>query len=768
MARKPSYEKLEQRVKELETEAVERKEAEEALRESEEFSSSLLTNSPNPVVVVNPDTSVRYVNPSLEKLTGFSSEELIGKKAPYPWWTEETLQETSRDLEEAMLKGAQRIEELFQKKNGERFWVEITSTPVRSNGGLKYYLANWVDVTDRKRAEEALRESEEKLAGIIASVTDHMSIIDDRHNIVWANDIAKELFGPDLLGKKCYSSYHGYDKPCEPCVARKCFEDGKVHEHEKVVTTRDGKQMIFWCVVSATAWHRDGRPKLVVELSRNITDRKQAEEALRESEERYRRLIESSDDMLFSVDRAGVFKTAGGMRLREFGLRPEDVVGYSLDDLFGQEARGHKKRHRQVFESGTTMTYEHTFEFAGKTKTDLITIYPIKDRQGAVEVVGVICRDIGARRRAEEVLRQSEEKFRSIFVESPIGIELYDSKGQLVDTNKSSQELFGVSDVAEVKGFKIFDDPNVPEDAKRKLRDGETVRYEVSFDFERLKRLNLYKTTKSGTIELHVLITQLGLKEKESFQGYLVQVQDISHRKLAEQRIRTMSQQLMKAQETERQALARDLHDYLAQDLSAVKIGLDTLLDNQAKAHPETRQKVSELSKILQGTIIAIRDMAYSLSPASLNELGLVQALVQYREEFSARSGVKIDFFHAGIDKLAMGFDSQINLYRLVQEALNNIKKHADASHAIIRLVAAFPNIILRIEDDGKGFDVKDRLLAATADKRMGLRIMQERVRLLRGTMTIQSRPMEGTRIFITVPHKEKKSGKLPEKTRIS
>ena len=622
------------------------------------------------------------------------------------------------------------------------------------------------EAANRKETQEALSSTHRKLRAVFDAIQDNINVVDLDFNLTDVNESLMKAFGLSdkerVLNRKCFNVLKGRKETCPNCAVAEAYRTKaracRTSTPEDEVSTGGRNFEIFaYPIMDGDG---DGNLTGAVEFARDVTERKRAEKALRESEERYRWLIESSDDMVFSVDRAGVFKTAGGMRLREFGLRPEDVVGYSLDDLFGQEARGHKERHRQVFESGTTMTYEHTFEFAGKTKTDLITIYPIKDRQGAVEVVGVICRDIGARKRAEEVLRQSEEKFRSIFSQSPIGIELYDSKGQLVDANRSCLDIFGISDVAEVKGFKIFDDPNVPEEAKRKLRDGETVMYEVSFDFERVKRLNLYKTTKSGSIELHVLITQLGLKEKEPFQGYLVQVQDISHRKLAEQRIRTMSQQLMKAQETERQALARDLHDYLAQDLSAVKIGLDTLLDNQAKAHPETRQKVSELSKILQGTIIAIRDMAYSLSPASLNELGLVQALVQYGEEFSARSGVKIDFFHAGIDKLAMGFDSQINLYRLVQEALNNIKKHADASHAIIRLVAAFPNIILRIEDEGKGFDMKDRLVAATADKRMGLRIMQERVRLLRGTMTIQSRPMEGTRIFITVPHKEKKSGK--------
>jgi len=130
------------------------------------------------------------------------------------------------------------------------------------------------------RSAEALRESEEKLAGIIASVTDHMSMMDEQHNIVWVNDVAKALFGPDLVGKKCYSAYHRHDKPCEPCIVRKCFEDGKVHEHETEVIGADGNRMTFWGTASVAARHTDGRPKMVVEVARNITERKEAEEAL--------------------------------------------------------------------------------------------------------------------------------------------------------------------------------------------------------------------------------------------------------------------------------------------------------------------------------------------------------------------------------------------------------------------------------------------------------------------------------------------------------
>jgi signal transduction histidine kinase len=156
---------------------------------------------------------------------------------------------------------------------------------------------------------------------------------------------------------------------------------------------------------------------------------------------------------------------------------------------------------------------------------------------------------------------------------------------------------------------------------------------------------------------------------------------------------------------------------------------------------------------------MTVRDLAYSLRPTSLDQLGLAKTVLRYCEEFSGRAGVKVDFFAPGLDDLKLDSDDEIALYRLIQEGLNNVKKHADATNATIRLVASFPNIILRIEDNGKGFDAEKRLASAINEKRMGLRSMEERVAILGGKMRIESRPMQGTKILIEVPIKGKRSG---------
>jgi len=139
------------------TDITEQKQVEQALAESEEFSSSLLDNSLNPIVVINPDTSIRYVNPALTRVTGFSNKELLGRKPPYPWWTKETQRETLKHLQKAMREKLRGSEEIFRRKNGERFWVEVSSTPVTSKGCFKYLMVSWVDVSEQKRLREDMQ-----------------------------------------------------------------------------------------------------------------------------------------------------------------------------------------------------------------------------------------------------------------------------------------------------------------------------------------------------------------------------------------------------------------------------------------------------------------------------------------------------------------------------------------------------------------------------------------------------------------------------------
>ncbi|MCK5086462.1 MAG: PAS domain S-box protein, partial [Melioribacteraceae bacterium] len=155
--------------------------------------------------------------------------------------------------------------------------------------------------------------------------------------------------------------------------------------------------------------------------------------------------------------------------------------------------------------------------------------------KGKKSVLGTI-RDITGRKLAEDKLKISEERFQSIYNDSPIGIEMYDSQGVLISVNKKCLDLFGVVDIKQLEGFNLFDDPNLPEDAKNKIKKGEQFIYELDFDFELVKRLNLYETIKSGKRIFECHISKWG--NPASVQsGYLLSILDITDRKKARENL---------------------------------------------------------------------------------------------------------------------------------------------------------------------------------------------------------------------------------------
>ncbi|MCD6294921.1 MAG: PAS domain S-box protein [Deltaproteobacteria bacterium] len=346
----------------------------------------------------------------------------------------------------------------------------------------------------------------------------------------------------------------------------------------------------------------------------------------------------------------------------------------------------------------------------------------------------------------KQSLRESEKRFQDLAENISDWIWEMDKRGRYIYCNPMVEGILGYR-ADEVVG-KYFHD-FFAESAKETLK--ESV-FRVMTQKKPVSALETCLVHKAGH-EIIVEVNGVPFFDKSgNLSGYRGVHRDISLRKRAKDHIRRLSHQLLRAQEIERQRISRDLHDHLAQDCSALKIGLDTLFAGQPDISIENRKKVSELSEMAHRTITAIRELAYNLSPAGLEQLGIVQTVLRYCEDFSGGGGPEVDFFSAGMDEVKLDFDTEITLYRLIQEGLNNIRRHADAARAAISLVASFPNIILRMEDNGKGFDIENRLEAAFNERRMGIRSMEERVALLNGKMSIDSRPMLGTKILVELP----------------
>jgi len=266
--------------------ALYKQQSEKALKDSKEFSSSLLNHAPNPIIVINPDTSVRYVNPALEKITGFSSEEIIGRNPPYPWWAKETRKETERYFKKAMKEGAQKLEELFKKKSGEQFWVEITSGPARSDKAFEYYLENWVDITKRKKAEEELIESETKYRELVQNANSIIIRRDPRGTITFFNEFAQDFFGyteDEILGKNVM----GTIVPDIESTGRNLalmIQDIGLHperylSNENENIRRNGERVwVAW--TNKAIYDKDGNIVEILCIGNDITDRKNLQDQL--------------------------------------------------------------------------------------------------------------------------------------------------------------------------------------------------------------------------------------------------------------------------------------------------------------------------------------------------------------------------------------------------------------------------------------------------------------------------------------------------------
>jgi PAS domain S-box-containing protein len=194
-------------------------------------------------------------------------------------------------------------------------------------------------VVERKHAEDALRASQGKLNAMLASLTDHVSMMDKDLNILWANDTAKRLFGEDLVGKRCYQAYHGREAPCEPypCLTLRAFADRRTHTHETQIIDKEGQTHCFHCTANVALRDESGGPTAVIEISRDITEQKQAERRLIEAREaatrealKLRSMIEGMDEGVVVADAGDVITEVNDWFLGKVGLKRDQIVGKSL------------------------------------------------------------------------------------------------------------------------------------------------------------------------------------------------------------------------------------------------------------------------------------------------------------------------------------------------------------------------------------------------------------------------------------------------------
>ncbi|MBN2488154.1 MAG: PAS domain S-box protein [Methanosarcinaceae archaeon] len=290
---------------------------------------------------------------------------------------------------------------------------------------------------------DKLQQSEDKLEGIVNSVTDPIFMVDEQFTIIWANDIAKSVYRADMIGEKCYSVCQKLDEVCESCIARKCFEDGKVHEFETETIGKDGDKYKIWCTASVAAWHEDGTPKMIVESLRDITEREKNEEILRESEKKYSTIVENGNDgIIFIQD--GLLKFANQKIYEMTGFTREESIGRPFLEGIAPEYREFvKKMSQNRLKSVGKVPSNYEIEMLSKDGNKI----PVDVNISLIEYEArpttlVILRDITERKKAEKMLKASEKKYSTLVEKGNDGI-IFLQDGILKFANKKMAEMTG-------------------------------------------------------------------------------------------------------------------------------------------------------------------------------------------------------------------------------------------------------------------------------------------------------------------------------------
>ncbi len=764
MAKKPTYEDLEQRIKKLETEVLTCNGLEEEHENIFNFSLDMIGSG-------NLEGSFTKINSSFGEILGYTKEEFLNK--PFLSFVhQEDIKKTSEALADAGKgKRAIFIENRYKCKDGSHKWIEWK---VQILIERNQFIAVGRDITERKQIEEELKKHQDHLEGLVSERTKELQKVNEELResekiyrsfldmspdpiviaqdgyLKFINQAHADLFGytaqdidKGLSIKQCISA-KDQEKVEKRIAERLSGKEPEPKYNTLDIISKEGKRIP--CEASGNAIQYNGRPA-DLSIIRDITERKQAQKALAFEREQLLSIFDSID---------------GGVYVSDIDTHKILYVGRTTKDTFQKELIGELcYRELQGLDSPCEFCTNEIIRKQAPEPYRWEIHNPILDKDYAIvdriikwpdgrDVRFEIALDITERKQAEDALRQSEEKYKSIFENVAVSIILVDANGQMLDVNPYHITNIGKGKIKkeDLLAHNFFTYPSV-------VSGGVSERLKSVLEGKLVTFTEHYYPTTSGGIPGYFNTRAVPLFADGEVSGAVIMFEDITTTKRSEELIRDLSHQIIRSQENERQIISRELHDQVAQDLSALKINCEMLLGYKSLSSG-IRNHISGISDRLREILKAVRDLSYDLRPPGLEKLGLIGTLNRYCKDFSRENGIHIEFLSAGMDNLRLKFEANINLYRLVQEGLNNVRKHADADNATIKLISSFPNIILRIEDDGKGFDMEERLTAAYKEKRMGIRSMKERVEILQGKMSIESISGKGTKILIEIPYKNK------------
>ena len=253
-------------------------------------------------------------------------------------------------------------------------------------------------------------------------------------------------------------------------------------------------------------------------------------------------------------------------------------------------------------------------------------------------------------------------------------------------------------------------------------------------------------------LELHQEIVRRQAVEEDLRQSEEHQMQMLEESRQMQEQLRHLSHQILQAQEDERKRISRELHDDVTQILIGINVHLETLA-RDAAVNPETlKQQVAQTQRLVEKSVQIVHQFALELRPTSLDDLGLIATLHSYMKDFIKRTGVRVQFTTFTSERIdELNNVTRTVFYRVAQEALTNVARHAHATQVKLSLQKLPHALLMQITDNGQSFDVK-RVLHAKKNKRLGLLGMRERVEMVGGKLSIESTPGQGTTIRAEIP----------------
>ena len=722
---------------------TERRRATEALRESEEKYRTLFEQSVDAINIVGVDGRVIEANPAWFRLFGYTPEDMSSYSARDAYIEPEG---RARFLEKIALQDSVEDETQFRRKDGTIFDCHrIVIVRRAPDGTVVGFQTVFHDVTETRRAERALRESEDRYRTLMTNLNDVVYELDADGRFTFVGPQTLEVTGytpEDVTGRPFSDFLHPEDLP-------------RIVDHWRGVTSGEVDPVEFrmlkpggephYVRVSGRAIMRNGRFDGSTGIMTDINKEVEARNALHASEEKFRALFEQSIAPISLITPDGRLIEANDAWFRLLGYSREDIPSFNAAHLFpSPEMR--EEFVQRLLRCGSLTNDESRVKTRAGTFIDVVRSISVRyNPDGTVLGFQSVLRDVTAERAAERALRENEEKYRQLFDQSIAPISLLAPDGHLLDANDAWFQLFGYSreDALSINAVNLYPTPELREESVRRLLSSGTL----IDDEARVK-------TKDGTI-IDVLRSMVVRHNPDgSVLGYQTVWRDVTelHRMQDEllasrEQLRQLALRIQDAREDERTAIAKELHDHFGQELTALRLDLESLTNSPPPAGDAGLVRIRGILQLVDRMSQEVRRVISEMRPGMLDDLGLCAALEWQAGQFSERTGIACNLILTA-DDTSLPPSVSTALFRTFQELLANVTLHAGANYIDVSLVSDGECVYLAVVDNGRGI-TEEELHDSTS---LGILGMQERIRACGGKITFQGEPGKGTTVTVTVP----------------